>query len=220
MSSRNSTKWSLVVLCCAVAVVLGACAKDTQSSSSGSSSGTTLLGNVVFPSTSSAPPSSETTVATIPPEARLPSGTEWPNAPDPCTLVSDQDVRQVTRFDMDALTRPGQTPTGGPTKVCLFKNRSADVNGGSLTITILPPGTDIEKDNAKMSEVESPGIGVRSVAGHLINNPTGGKGPNIVAVDMGNGGFSIGAFVFSDVEKEDILNLARQIAKNWKVEAK
>jgi hypothetical protein len=192
-----------------------ACSKGTDATSTG----TSLQGPVNFPNPGSAPGS--TAAPTIPPEAQLPKGTDWPGAPDPCSLATEKAVRAVTRFNVTSSVQPAKTPTGGPTKVCLFKNQAADIEGGSVTITVLPPGTDVGRDLASLTDVQYPtGIGQKAVAGHVKNNPTGGEGMNVIAVDMGDGGFSIGAFVFADIDDQAMLDLARQAAQNWKVTSK
>ncbi len=201
----------------AVLGLLTACSKGTTDASS---TGTSLQGPVKFPDPATSAPGS-TAAPTIPPEAQLPSGTDWPGAPDPCSLVNETAVRTVTRFNVTSSVQPAKTPTGGPTKVCLFKHQVADLEGGSVTVTVLPPGTDVGRDLNNLTNVQFPtGIGVKAVAGHVKNNPTGGAGTNVIAVDMGDGGFSIGAFVYADVDEQAMLDLARLAAQNWKVTGK
>lgn len=195
-----------------LSIVMGLVLAAVATSCSGSGQGAggeAQTGTVVFPSSTS-------TTSTIPAEAQLPKGTVWAGAPDPCALVGAAEVRNVTRFDLDVEPREGQSPSGAPAPVCLFKNHTSNIQGGSVTITVLPPGTNFGLDQANMTDVsEIPGVGVKAYAGAYRGNPMGGKGITTAVVDMGNGGFTVGAFVHADLNAGEVPELARVIARNW-----
>ncbi len=176
----------------------------------------THTGTAVLPPSGSQPPGGPTTSISLPAAASTPTGTLWAAGPNPCALATDKDVRNVTHFDVTGAERSGTTATGAPAKVCLFANRAASVAGGSATITVLPPGSNFDLDRANVNDVrEIAGLGVSAFTGYFPKTPTGGKGTNTAIVNMGNGGFSIGAFVYQDLGPDDVANLARIAAANW-----
>lgn len=206
---RTATRRSVALLAACLAALAGVLA----SCSSGSSSSTQDATPTTRPQGSTS-----TTVAG-------PKGTVWDAGPEPCALLTDQEIRQLTKFDVDSGPRVAPGSAASPTeKLCLYKNHAIGTEGGQVTLSVIPPdsawaGTGEGVRSATKAAVtegrEVPGLGEWAYVGHLKQSPA--TGPTVIVVDMGagRGGFGIAYFAYQEISEADLVNLASLVASRW-----
>ena len=154
---------------------------------------------------------------TVAPAPTAPPGTVWAAGPDPCSLLTSDELSAVMGFDVNAGVRDSKTVDGTPTVACIAENRRVGLEGGQASITVLPPGTDLLADRSNFVETRDlEGIGASAYAGRIEAGY--GAGENSVVVDMGDGGFTLGVFVFQDLPPVTVEALARTAADRWAVD--
>jgi hypothetical protein len=167
------------------------------------------------PSTTSTTQAITSTSVTGPPQPTVP--TSWPNRREPCSLLDAETVAEVVGF---RVTRgvTADRALGGD-NACVWLNEVHGEVGGLVTLTVVPPGTDLAPDEALLSDpTEVAGLpsGVRAVLGHVPD--TIGPGTTGAIVTIGDAGFSIVISTYELREAAETERLVRAALDAWGVE--
>lgn len=113
----------------------------------------------------------------------------------------------VTQSPLDA------TQGGGP-RTCAWTNADFGAEGGSVTIRVLPPETDLNADRAAFGEPED--VADLGSSAYLGAAPGAlGPGTTGVVVNMGSGGFGLVISTFEVRTTDEAVTLARSAAAAW-----
>jgi hypothetical protein len=153
-----------------------------------------------------------TTTAASPPPPTGP--VTWPGRRDPCTLLEASDVESAVGFRVArGTTAP---PELGGANSCVWVNELHGQTGGLVTLTVVPPGTDLSLDEAALVDPEVlDGLtgGARAVMGNVPD--TIGPGTTGAVVTIDDGGFSIVLSTYEVREPDETERLVRAAIEAW-----
>lgn len=158
------------------------------------------------PTTSRAPGSGS---GSVPPPT-----TVWAKYPNPCGLLTDQEIAAVTKFAPGTARRDSRGPNNELLPNCMSQDRTGGVQNGYFTITLIPPGSSMLTERSDYTDVQDvPGVGTSALVGHIKLTP--GHSYNGALVDMGDGGFLIGAQVKTELSADQMRGLVQAAASRW-----
>jgi hypothetical protein len=148
------------------------------------------------------------------PSSTGPPATIWESGPDACSLLTPTEMRDVLDFELTTGPRFATDAEGNAIGICVAEHTEFGVEGGSISVAVIPPRTDLSIDRGQLTEVSDlADVGVSGYLGHADLGT--GTGANVVVVDMGEGGFTLRIATLQDLDDDTAAALAALAADRW-----